>query len=303
MRFMALVAVGLALGSTAFAAFYSPKTAVPGAPENKLAYRELSNLFKKVGFVRFDGAPATLLGVQRDSLTIHFQHPWNHLPEITLKYDDLTDPDYGADIAAPIHPKNPVIVWVKTSKTCPDARDKEVGFYFWTRNPRDAGWKYADAEGATKDAVRFLDDLNILIQDPSSRVDAYGEAYPAARDRFLSSGGKLELTEDARKFFVQAEGAFNEKNYDHAVEKYYQGLELAPWYPQAHYNLSILLAEQWNDYTEAVNEMKKFLELSPGSPDARSAQDKIYLWEDKAQAAPAPAQDIEEKLKSIIHRK
>ncbi len=117
----------------------------------------------------------------------------------------------------------------------------------------------------------------------TSTENPYEEKYKAALEAYQASGGKMALPEEARKYFVQAEAAVGDKNYDGAVNFYYQGLVEAAWYPQAHYNLAILLAEHENKYPEAVEEMKKYLELNPKASDARAAQDKIYVWESKGQ--------------------
>src|SRR5208282_950145 len=94
-------------------------------------------------------------------------------------------------------------------------------------------------------------------------IAPYLRLYPEALAKYLASHGKMALPEEGRKYFVQAEAMVGEKNYDSAVNCYFRGLETAPWYPQAHYNLSILLAEHQNDYANAIDEMKKYLELSP----------------------------------------
>jgi hypothetical protein len=112
-------------------------------------------------------------------------------------------------------------------------------------------------------------------------VDPYVDQYPASRDQYLAAGRKMELPEDARKYFVQGEAAIKEKSYNEAINLFYKGLEAAPWYPDAHYNLSILLAEQDGNYAEAIGEMKKFIELSPDSPQVRASKDKMYEWERK----------------------
>lgn len=112
-------------------------------------------------------------------------------------------------------------------------------------------------------------------------VDPYEDQYPAALAQYLAAGRKMDLPEDARKYFVQGEAAIKEKGYTEAINLFYKGLEQAPWYPDAHYNLSILLAEQEANYAEAIKEMKKYIELSPDSPQIRAAKDKMYEWERK----------------------
>lgn len=69
-----------------------------------------------------------------------------------------------------------------------------------------------------------------------------------------------------------------------AIRLYEQVLAQALWWPKAHYNMAVLLAEQ-SDLTGAIQEMRRYLALAPEASDARAAQDTIYQWEYKQQAA------------------
>ncbi|MDH5251743.1 MAG: tetratricopeptide repeat protein [Nitrospira sp.] len=89
---------------------------------------------------------------------------------------------------------------------------------------------------------------------------------------------KPDLPEGARRFGVQAVSLAEQKNYDRAIALYAKALGVAYWWPEAHFNLALRLAEQ-ADFVGAIAEMKAFLELAPTAPDARTAQDKIYEWE------------------------
>jgi hypothetical protein len=42
-----------------------------------------------------------------------------------------------------------------------------------------------------------------------------------------------------------------------------------------------LLSAQIHNFNDAILNMKKYLMLVPDAEDARSAQDKIYEWEDR----------------------
>jgi formylglycine-generating enzyme required for sulfatase activity len=86
------------------------------------------------------------------------------------------------------------------------------------------------------------------------------------------------LPEEAHKFKVQAEFAVQEKQFDKAVELYGKALEIAPWWPEGHYNRAGILGET-EKYRDAIREMKRYLLLVPDAPDARAAQDMIYQWE------------------------
>ena len=91
-------------------------------------------------------------------------------------------------------------------------------------------------------------------------------------------GGKLP--EEARRHRVIAENAFKEKKYDLAAEEYRKALEISPWWSYGYFNRAMLLGEL-DDYAGALLDMRKFLLLEPNGKDARSAQDKIYIWESK----------------------
>jgi tetratricopeptide (TPR) repeat protein len=92
---------------------------------------------------------------------------------------------------------------------------------------------------------------------------------------------KPQITEDQRKYIVQANAATQEKKYDKAIDHYEDVIKISQTsYPTAYYNMALLFAEK-KHFQLAILNMKKFLILEPESPDARAAQDKIYEWEDK----------------------
>jgi tetratricopeptide (TPR) repeat protein len=98
--------------------------------------------------------------------------------------------------------------------------------------------------------------------------------------RYQAMDPKPELPEDARRFRVQAEKAVADKRFLDAIEKYEKAIEIAPWWPEAHFNRAVVLAELQNFDTATV-EMKRYLLLKPDAPDARRAKDFIYTWEDR----------------------
>jgi len=113
-------------------------------------------------------------------------------------------------------------------------------------------------------APAFADDSN----DPFADVAA---KYRAAKP-------KPALPEEARKYKVQAEFLAQEKQADKAIGLYRKALDIAPWWPEGHYQLALLLGET-KKYGDAMGEMKRYLLLAPDAPEARAAQDKIYQWE------------------------
>jgi tetratricopeptide (TPR) repeat protein len=87
------------------------------------------------------------------------------------------------------------------------------------------------------------------------------------------------VTEEQRKYIVQANSKNEKKEYKEALEFYNKAINVNPIsYPSAYNNMA-LLAAQIKDYWYAILNMKKYLMLVPGAEDARAAQDKIYEWE------------------------
>lgn len=92
---------------------------------------------------------------------------------------------------------------------------------------------------------------------------------------------KFVMPESARRFMVQAEDSVREKKFDDAANLYEQALNIAPLWPEGHFNRALVLGET-GSYASAVSEMKRYLLLIPNASNARAAQDKIYVWERKA---------------------
>jgi hypothetical protein len=103
-------------------------------------------------------------------------------------------------------------------------------------------------------------------------------AFREAVRRYREMPVKPSLPEEARKFKVQAESAFNRKDFDDAAARYLDALKIAPWWPEGYFNRALILGETGR-YRKAVEEMRKYLVIVPDAPDAREAQDKIYEWE------------------------
>ena len=90
---------------------------------------------------------------------------------------------------------------------------------------------------------------------------------------------KPPVSEEQRKYIVQANSLNQRKDYAGAIDLYLKAIELDPVaYPPAYFNLALLSA-QMRRYHPAVSYMKQYLMLVPDAKDARSAQDKIYEWE------------------------
>lgn len=105
--------------------------------------------------------------------------------------------------------------------------------------------------------------------------------FVKAAEEYRSSSVKPEITEEQRKYIVQANALADEKKYNDAYRYYEKVIGInSVSYPAAYYNMA-LLNVQMNDYKNAILNMQKYLLIVPDAPDARAAQDKIYEWEIK----------------------
>ena len=104
------------------------------------------------------------------------------------------------------------------------------------------------------------------------------------------------IPEEARRYFVKAvtmqKEAKNTKGFEIAANAYNQALLIAPWWPEAYYNLSIAL-ESSGQYDEAVKALKLYLVTNPSASEVRAAQDKIYALEAKKEIS--QVQEVEKR--------
>ena len=101
----------------------------------------------------------------------------------------------------------------------------------------------------------------------------------AARYRDLKI--KPPVSEEQRRYIVQANSMTKKRQYRQAQAKYLKAIEIDPTsYPAAYSNMALLAAQE-NRFHTAIFRMKQYLMLVPDAGDARSAQDKIYEWESR----------------------
>jgi hypothetical protein len=99
---------------------------------------------------------------------------------------------------------------------------------------------------------------------------------------------KPAIPEEARRHFIKAvtmqKEAKDTKEFESAANSYHQALLIAPWWPEAYYNLSIAL-EQSGQFDGVMKALRLYIMTNPAPADARAAQDKIYEIEAKKEMA------------------
>jgi tetratricopeptide (TPR) repeat protein len=134
--------------------------------------------------------------------------------------------------------------------------------------------------GLARDWTKIIADSLLRLKlefDKVNGPEALAKFKEEAR-RYQAVVPKAEIPEEARRFRVQAEGAVASKRFMEAAEKYGRAIDIAPWWPEVHFNRAVVLAELQN-FDSAISEMRRYLILMPDAPDARQAQDFIYAWE------------------------
>ena len=125
------------------------------------------------------------------------------------------------------------------------------------------------------------------ISSPQERQAFFsGKQFEPIASQYRASNPKPAITEDIRRFQVMAVSAVQEKRFGDAANDYIKALKIAPWWPQGHFNVAILMG-QLHYYDEAIDHMKKYLMLVPDAPNARAAQDQIYKWQGEQNAVPS----------------
>ncbi len=138
--------------------------------------------------------------------------------------------------------------------------------------------------GWVKSNFNKLEELRqnlIFIQNQTQkkRYETQLNLFEPIAAKYREMKVKPPVSEEQRKFIVQANSNNQQKMYGKAIELYKKAVEIDPTaYPGAYSNLALLSA-QVNNFDAAIFYMKKYLLLEPEASDSRSARDKIYEWE------------------------
>jgi len=136
-------------------------------------------------------------------------------------------------------------------------------------------------------AQKFADAFNRLVYAAHrGELQQESAAFSKIAADYRAANPKPPLSPEADNERILAENAAREKNLDLAAEHYQSALEIQPAWPTGWYNLATVYSEQ-QDYAEAADAMKRFLELSPDAPEAQSAREQMLVWDDKARHNPS----------------
>jgi len=142
------------------------------------------------------------------------------------------------------------------------------------------GNDYVAAEELADDLFFIQQKLKESSQAAREKKNASGLIlFEPIAEQYRSLEVKPPMKEEQRKFIVQADFLYRQKDYDKAIELYNKAIEVDQTTCPAAYSNLALISAQIHKFDEAIFNMKKYLMLEPEAPDARIAQDKIYEWE------------------------
>ena len=145
----------------------------------------------------------------------------------------------------------------------------------------------------------------------------------AAREKIIKMAAAMDqlppVPESARKHFVTGATLFKEaktaKDFSATVSEFSEACRLAPWWPEARYNLAMVFAfagdydssiqdfdSAVNFYRDALDDLKVYQFFKLSDADARAVQDKIYELEAKQQKA-AGAKAEQQSAAAEVERK
>jgi tetratricopeptide (TPR) repeat protein len=129
------------------------------------------------------------------------------------------------------------------------------------------------------DAQKIADDLFFIQQNQDRYHEARLALFESRAAQYRTLKVKPPVTEEQRRFIVQANALNQQKKYGKAIDLYKKAIDLDPVsYPGAYFNMALLYAQE-RRFKQAISCMTRYLRLEPEAKDARSAQDKIYEWE------------------------
>lgn len=146
---------------------------------------------------------------------------------------------------------------------------------------REAFRKALEADGKL---VAAQIELGILAAQESKWVDAA---------RYLDDALRLDPVDFPQAWFIDAVADFNTKNYAMAEKSVRAALKLDPQHknPQADQLLGLILATK-GEYPGAAEELRTYLKLAPGAPDADKVKAQLAQVE-RMQSAARPAAPLQ----------
>jgi len=246
--------------------------------------RNMGNGIKEDRSVRINAVRITGSKIQYDYSETEQEHGFNYHPAATSSNSTDT-----------IDLKKIGPVWAVVSYGWSPSGGRRGGtFTYSSSTPREcAGYclinkdqqDYVDSYlmySSSEDANLLAQALNRLAGSSQSSEEAAAWIdFQQKAAAWRAMAAKPALDAEADRNWVLAENAVKEKKLDAAVEHYQAALAIQPMWPTGWFDLAMIYGEQ-NNYEDASDAMKRYLELVPNASDAKAARDQMIIWDDKA---------------------
>ena len=103
----------------------------------------------------------------------------------------------------------------------------------------------------------------------------------------FSAVGAAEIPRSARLMKDGGNQFLAAKKYADAIDSYFQALDIYPDFAEAHYNLGVAFLKGYKQLGLARHHFQRYLELSPGAPDAESVRALVSSLGDRVQPTPS----------------
>jgi tetratricopeptide (TPR) repeat protein len=107
-------------------------------------------------------------------------------------------------------------------------------------------------------------------------------AFSQAAEAWRSANPRPAISVDADTERILAEAAFQDKDLARSKAHYERALSAYPVWPEGNFNLA-LIHSALHEWSMAVFYMRRYLDLVPDAPDAKTSREQVIIWEDKAE--------------------
>ena len=112
-------------------------------------------------------------------------------------------------------------------------------------------------------------------------IAAFAIIFLSSTDVFGGNDTIPSTPQTAQEWYERGKEAFNNDNYEEAINCFEKGIELDPDYVEAYYDLGDIYAYWYERYEEAVKCFKKVIELEPDYAGAYYNLGRVYAYWDE----------------------
>ncbi|MBW2599219.1 MAG: tetratricopeptide repeat protein [Deltaproteobacteria bacterium] len=128
-------------------------------------------------------------------------------------------------------------------------------------------------QGRYKEALNELGNA-LKVSDDQESKKVFSEI-----SAIMETDPKLsELPEEARKYALRGDVLTKQGKFEEAAKQYRKAVRAAPYIAKLYFNTAMIYGEL-KRFSQAIRNMKTYLNLAPEAPNARAAKDQIYKWE------------------------